>query len=518
MNTKEATAKLKNYINSHFPVIVIISHEENRVMEAIREFVTKSKVERQVGEWSVTRGLQGVKEIAPEDTLDPFNVLEQIYQYAEKYDTPTLFILKDFHYNLSQAVVLRYIREIGFKFEETPHTLVLISPPTTFQTPPDLDKSIVIIDWPLPDVDELREIFLTNKRKLAGDVPINLDSDTEDAIIQSMRGLTAFEAESVLLSAIIAARELSGKIIKHIIAEKRQIIRKSGVLEFYDSEVTMNDVGGLRYLKQYAEEDYETFSEKAREANVDPSSGILAVGIPGGGKSLMAKAIAGGRLPLLRMDIGALMTGVVGGSEGRTREALMVAEATAPNVLWIDEIEKGLGSATGELDGGTSGRVFATILTWMQERKAPVYIVATANSVQNVRPELLRRFDAIFFVDLPNFEDRLEVLKVHLRKRNQDTSDIDLEEVANTLWGFTGGEIEKVVKIAIRRAYFEKKKLTTKHLLDAKKMVIPVARTMDKEIDALRNWAKDRALPASDPLEEEPKVAVRGRSLVLEDD
>ncbi len=317
----------------------------------------------------------------------------------------------------------------------------------------------------------------------------------------------------------MTTRELGECVIPVIVKEKAQIIRKSGVLEFYDTSVTMAQVGGLHHLKQYAAIKRNAFSAAARAAHVDAPKGVLLVGVPGTGKSLAAKAIAGGQMPLLRMDVGKLLGGGhVGEGEGNTRAALKVAEAVAPCVLWLDEIEKGMADNGGASDGGVMMRVFGTLLTWMQETTAPVYVVATANDVRSLRPELLRRFDDVMWVGLPNAAGRREIIDVHLDKRGYHTSfDVEqYEPVVSATWGFSGAEIEKVVKAAVETAFFESAPLTIGHLLDAAANIVPISVTMKDQIDELVRWSNERSVrPADEPLEPKPKAEARRATLEL---
>ena len=324
-------------------------------------------------------------------------------------------------------------------------------------------------------------------------------------------GLTSEEAYSALLNAVVATKELSGEVIPYLVSEKAQITKKSGHLQFIETSVTEAEVGGLDELKSYSARKRLTFTEKAREYGLTPAKGVILVGIPGTGKSLSAKAIAGGQMPLLRMDIGALMGGIVGESESNMRSALKVAEAVSPCVLWIDEIEKALGSGGGELDGGTSTRVFGTLLTWMQETTAPIYVVATANNVRTLKPELLRRFDDIFFVDLPDVEARKQVFSIHLSKHGRNPGDFDLDAIAKKTWGYTGAEIEKIVNTALEMAFFDGMELMDSDLSAAAKEIIPIAKTMEKEIEDLRSWSAGRARQAAKPLEAKPVEAVEHR-------
>jgi ATP-dependent 26S proteasome regulatory subunit len=468
-----------------------------------------------VYEWSFVTGLRAHEteakpaEIPSDTTVDPGMALNAIYNYPTDKDTPrTLFVLKDLHGPMGDKSrpnpkFMRFLRDIAGKFEVSNHNLILVSP--DFPIPADLEKTIALIDWPMPDTAELKVILEHAEDDLPEDYPVTLNGN-RDQVIQAMRGMTAFEAESVLLSGIVATHELGDSVIPFIIKEKAQIIKKAGVLEYFDSTITMQDVGGLLPLKTYAARKHAAFSSAARDAGVDSPKGVLLVGVPGTGKSLSAKAISGMfKMPLLRMDVGALMGGLVGQSESNTRQALKTAEAVAPAVLWIDEIEKALGGGGGEHDGGTSKRVLGTILTWMQEKTAPVYIIATANDIQALQPELISRFNNVFFVDLPNQNDREAILKVHLNKRKQDSAQFDLETVATGLWGYSGREIETVVNTALETAFYQNENPSTAHLVTATQEIVPVITTMQAKIDAIREWSKtSQALMASDPLEPKP--------------
>ena len=513
MNEKQSpTEKLDRYIRARYPVVMIASHEESRVQNSIKELSYER--ERQLVTWCVTQGLKADRHtqelnIDSDGTRDPMAALQAVLEYAADNDA-TLFLLKDLHGFLTDPMIVRYIRDIGLKFETCRHTLILLSP--VWQIPPDLEKQVVVLDWPLPEEKELEAILMQCEKDLPSDIPVKLNGDRSE-VVQAMRGLTEFEATSVLLSAIAATGELGEQVIPHIVGEKRQIIRKSGVLEFYDETVTMSDVGGLPYLKEYAARKRAAFTPEAKDFGVDAPKGVLLVGVPGTGKSLSAKAIAGGKMPLLRMDIGALMGSLVGQSEANMRSALKVAEAVAPCVLWVDEIEKGLGGTGGEMDGGTSMRVFGTLLTWMQETPAPVYVIATANEVRALRPELLRRFDDLFFVDLPNSEDRAEIVNIHLAKRGRDQLPNTVNErVAAATWGFTGAEIEKVVKTALETAFYNNRDLANSDLLAAADSIVPISKTMGENISNLRAWAGNRALPAGQPLEN--KKAMEGKRTI----
>ena len=502
---QSAVSRLNRCIRASYPIVAIVSHEESRVLDAIH--LAARSTRRIAYSWAITQGIQPAWDGSIPDNArqfdganDPAAALAELAAYPD--DAPaTLFIFRDLHAYLQDPMILRYLRDIAARFETCPHTLILLSPQLT--VPPDLEKAVVVIDWPLPDQDELASILEMAERDVPAHIPVELNGDRQ-IVVQAMQGLTAFEARSALASAIIAAGKLSDDVVPHIVAEKKQIVRKSGLLEFFETDVSMEQVGGLPHLKRYAAVKRATFSDEARQFGVEPARGVLLLGLPGVGKSLTAKAIAGGKLPLLRMDVGALMGQYVGQSESNVRAAFKVAEAIAPCVVWLDEIEKALSGAGGEHDGGTTSRVIGSILTFMQETTAPIYWVATANDVRALRPELINRFDDVFFVDLPNRADRIEILSIHLRKRGRNPQDYDLETVADACWGFVGREIERLVRSSLETAFYHGEQLTTQHLLDAAAAIVPIATTMDTQIANLRAWADTRAIRANDPIETKP--------------
>lgn len=510
MTTQTATDRLIRCIRASYPIIIIISHEEQRVLSALQIAATKTR--RTAYTWSITEGIQPAWDAQAntghlfENTQHPAGALAAISEYQD--ETPTLFVAKDLHVYVRDdagehpdPMILRHLRNIAAKFENCPHTLVLLSP--QFIPPADLEKSVTIIDWPLPGQDELSAILEMAERDVPSHIPVELNGDRQ-VITRAMQGLTEFEARSALASAIIAAGRLDDSVVPHIVAEKRQIVRKSGLLEFFEADVSMAQVGGLPHLKRYSEVKRASFTDEARSFGVEPARGVLLLGLPGVGKSLTAKAIAGGKMPLLRMDVGALMGGILGQSESNTRAALKVAEAIAPAVVWLDEIEKALGGSGGEHDGGTSMRVMGSILTFMQESTAPIYWVATANDVRALRPELINRFDDVFFVDLPNHDDRVEILSIHLGKRGRNPDDFDLVAIADACHGLVGREIERLVKAALEAAFYAGEQLTTAHLLAAAGSIVPISATMAEQIDSLRSWAETRARRANDPIEPKP--------------
>jgi len=331
----------------------------------------------------------------------------------------------------------------------------------------------------------------------------NVDSKLEpsqrESLVKSAQGLTQDEIESVFARSLVERKRFDLDIV---LEEKKQIIRKSGLLEYYAPDAQIKDVGGLELLKSWLDKRSESFTDKAREFGIPAPKGILLLGVQGCGKSLVAKAVAAQwNLPLLKLDVGRIFGSLVGQSEENIRRAIDVSESVAPCILWADELEKGFAGASGGgvSDGGTMARVFSTFLTWMQEKTAPVFLMATANDVTKLPPEMLRkgRFDEIFFVDLPDGPEREEILAIHLKKRNRDVSNFNLKVLAKATSGFSGAEIEQVIIGSLYVAYDEKRELMQKDLLAEAKAVIPLSVMMREEVDELRTWAQMRTRPAS---------------------
>lgn len=493
--TREANEQLDRLIRARYPVVYVVSHEEQRVQRALADIAGEQS--KPLYSWTITKGIELVEGDGPEFediTRDPMAALGIISDHAD----PAIFILKDFDSLLDNYQVCRALRDLVVDLTPTRKTAIILSPALVDLG--KLEKEVVVVDYPLPDAEELVNVLREAAEGLSDTVPVKLNGNgDEEAIVQALRGLSHFEARHVLAQSIVATGELSAEAIPYILGEKKQIVRKSGILEYYDAQATYQDIGGLDLLKAWCKEQEPAFTEKAKEFGVEPPKGLLMVGIPGCGKSLTAKAVAGGKLPLLRLDVGALFQGIVGSSEANTRSALKVAEAIAPCLLWIDEIEKALAGGGGELDGGTSQRVLGTILTWMQERagETGVFIVATANDITALRPELVERFDEVFFVDLPDEDARVEIITIHLAKRDRNPLKFDIVPIVDATENFSGRVIERVVISAIRRAFADNgREVTTEDLLAIASETRSLAETMPDKVKALRDWARN-ARPAS---------------------
>ncbi len=508
MTDHNTARKISRLIKARYPIVAIQSHEENRVQDHIME-IAKTQ-EKRLYTWTVSNGLVLVSPLEDGKTQaegavqeDPVEALQEVIKLGAPTEDmpmgePAIFLFKDLHPyctgERSDPVVIRALRDVASILVKRRQTLLLLSP--QFVVPPDAEKDIAIVDFPLPSAVELAEQLDGFVDNLPESIHCDLNGGRE-RIIRALQGLSSVEADAVLAQAVIALRHLGTDAIPFILQAKAEIIRKSGALEYYAEQAMMNDIGGLDLLKNWCRESEVAFSDKAAAFGVEPDKGLLIVGVPGCGKSLTAKAVAGGTRPLLRLDVGALFGSLVGQSESQTRNALKIAEAVAPCILWIDEIEKGLGGSGGELDGGTSTRVLGTILTWLEETEAPVFVVATANDIGTLRPELIRRFSETFFVDLPQTEERVEILAIHLAKRGRSPESFDLAQVVLHTDKFTGSELEKVVQGALRTAFAQgKAEIETADLVSVAKAMVPLATTMEASIKQMRDWSR-RARPAS---------------------
>ena len=326
--------------------------------------------------------------------------------------------------------------------------------------------------------------------------------EQRDKLLEAALGLTLDEADNAFGAALLNDGRLDSADIHTILAQKQLIIRQSGVLDYYPAEEDLAEVGGLDNLKDWLRKRALAFSREARDFGLPHPKGVLLTGVQGCGKSLSAKAIANNwQLPLLRLDVGKLFAGLVGSSEENMRKAIKLAEAIAPCVLWVDELEKGFSGlqSSGSVDGGTTARVFGTFLTWMQDKKSNVFVVATANQIQGLPPELLRkgRFDEIFFIDLPDPAERAAIFEIHLVKRRREPGRFGISRLVQVTEGFSGAEIEQVVISGLYEAFAGGMDLQDHFLLQAVRQTVPLSVTMREEVDYIRHWAKTRAVQAS---------------------
>ena len=496
--------EIETLIRARYPLLYIVSAEEARVQELVVDIAQRRQ--KRVFEWSVSTGvvpagtsIQSQKHRnAP--TRDPLLALDQVIDQVE----PALFVFKDFHPFLAKSshAVVRKLKEIALQLKNSFKTIILVSP--VLEIPVELEKEITVLNFPLPAREDLSTLLdkIVEDLKQVKQVKIELDDPGRERLLQAALGLTLGEAENVFAKIIVKDGRLSGEDVNEVLAEKQQIIRKSGLLEYYATNETFSHVGGLAVLKEWLQKRAVAFSAEAHAFGLPAPKGILMLGVQGCGKSLCAKAVSClWQLPLLRFDMGRMFGSLVGSSEENVRRAIAVAESVAPAILWVDEIDKAFAGAQGSgvSDGGTTARVFGTFLTWLSEKTAPVFVVATANDISQLPPELLRkgRFDEIFFVDLPRADERREIFGIHLAKRGRDAGQFDLEALIAASESFSGAEIEQAIISALYDAFYARNELTAEHVLEALCQAVPLARTMDEHIDRLRKWAVGRARHAS---------------------
>ena len=499
-------AEIETLIRARYPILYLVTSEENRVQSVIEDIARRRQ--KKVFEWSYSTGLipagtsiQSQKQ-RNSATKEPSVALDQVIEQVE----PAIFIFKDFHPFLARShfAVIRKLKEIALHLKNSFKTIILISP--ILEIPTELDKEITVLNFPLPtreDLAMLLERILDEVREMKN-LQIELDDPGRERLLQAALGLTLGEAENVFAKILVKDQRLSGNDVNEVLAEKQQIIRKSGLLEYYATDEDFNQVGGLGVLKEWLWKRAAAFTDEARAFGLPAPKGILMLGVQGCGKSLCAKAVASlWQLPLLRFDMGKMFNSLIGSSEENVRKAIAVAESVAPAILWIDEIDKAFaGSQTsGASDGGTTARVLGTFLTWLSEKSAPVFVVATANDISQLPPELLRkgRLDEIFFVSLPSREERAEIFGIHLAKRGRDPGNFALELLSEASENFSGAEVEEAIISALYDAFYAKREVTTDDILDAIGQTVPLARTMDEQIDRLRTWAEGRARNASVP-------------------
>jgi SpoVK/Ycf46/Vps4 family AAA+-type ATPase len=501
-------AELEILIRARYPLIYIISSEEMRVQSVIVEIAAKRQ--KKVFEWSFNTGIVPVGTSIQSHkgrnspTKDPLTALDYVIDQIE----PAIFIFKDLHPFLGRSnyAVIRKLKEISLHLKNSFKTILIISP--VQEIPTELEKEVTMLNFPLPtrdDLNELLEKIISDIRQFK-QVSVELDEPGRERLLQAALGLTLSEAENVFAKIIVKDERLSGSDVNEVFAEKQQIVRKSGLLEYYPTTEGFSQVGGLAVLKDRHNKRAAAFTDEARAFGLPAPRGILILGVQGCGKSLCAKAVSTQwQLPLLRFDMGRMFGSLVGSSEENVRRAIAVAESVAPAILWVDEIDKAFAGSqsSGSTDGGTTARVLGTFLTWLSEKTSPVFVVTTANDISQLPPELLRkgRLDEIFFVDLPSLEERQEIFRIHLARRGRKPEDFDLPAMAEAAVDCSGAEIEEAINSALYDAFYAGQEITSELILNTLSQTVPLAKTMDEQISRLRNWADGRARNASVPRE-----------------
>jgi AAA+ superfamily predicted ATPase len=482
--------ELDVYLRARFTLMVLVTTEEERALQTVKSVCESSK--RPCLTWDLADSFQL---LAGSSTIpnarDPISALEQI----DKADGEALYVLKDFHDCWGNAQFKRKLRSVAQRLKFTKKSVLITTP--SGKLPDELKDEAVVIEFAPPNAAELEAVL--NRLTQTPGVKVNLTRLGREKLVQAALGLTSSQAQRVFAKAIVSNGVLDDRDIDLVTQEKKAIIRESEALEFYAVTETPEDVGGLGVLKEWLRLRERAFTQEARDYGLPSPKGIALIGIPGTGKSLTAKMIGGlWRLPLLRLDVGALFGSLVGEAEERTRRALRLAETVAPCIIWMDEMEKALAHGGG--DSGTSTRVFGTILTWMQEKTAPCFVIGTANDISSLPPEVLRkgRFDEIFFLDLPTLEERKEIFSVHLRKRRRETRDFDIALLAGKSQGSVGAEIEQAIIDAMYVGFNANREFTTEDISAALERQVPLSISQRETIEGLRNWLREgRAQSAS---------------------
>ena len=483
--------ELKLLIRSRYPIVYLLTFEEDRAAKMIEGIAADLK--KKVETWSITSERSGG---AP--NVKAAGALDRIITSGE----PSIFVFRDFHPYLEDEVVIRAMRDVVYDFSRSHKTMVIIAP--VQKIPQELEKDITILDLPMPGRGEIRAIldealaFAERNPKLTA----SLDEEGKNSVVNASLGLTLREARRIFSKAMLNDHVFDEKDIDLVLFEKKQLIRKSASLDYYDTRETISDVGGMDALKNWLTARSHSFTQRARDYGLPLPKGLLLLGVQGCGKSLTAKAVASlWSQPLLRLDMGRIFSSFIGSSEENMRRAIATAESLAPVILWIDEIEKGFSGikSSGATDAGVTARIFGTFLTWMQEKTKAVFVIATANSISDLPPELLRkgRFDDIFFIDLPKESERSEIFRIHIEKRKRQAANYSLTELVAASEGFSGAEIEMAVIEAMYSGFAAKREFATEDILIALRSSVPLSRTMAEDIDSLLRWAKERARMAS---------------------
>ena len=504
--------QLSRLFRARFPYIYITTWEEERAINLIKKISKSEKlirVAREVYVWTQTNGF-----VVDGQKIDGTQSPDKAIDFIRDCNKNSVFVMCDFHvffgvkgrqvdYN-----VVRRLRDNLSDLKTSKFRKNVIFLASELLIPETMQKEITILDMPLPTLSEIKAKF---DKMITQNTQIDtsgLDEEGKEKLCKAAMGLTLQEAENAFALAMVNDGKVDVSDLDIILSEKMQVIKKTGILEFINTDIKISDVGGLENLKSWLNKRNNSWSESAKKYCLPAPKGVLITGVPGCGKSLTAKALsAAWQLPLLKLDFGKIFSGIVGSSEENMRKAIKTAEAVAPSILWVDEIEKSLSGLNSNGDSGTSSRIFGTFLTWMQEKTAPVFVIATANNINSLPAELLRkgRFDEIFFVDLPTQREREEIFKLHLSKRLKDkdvASKIEInsdlyKQLAQMTEGFVGAEIEQVVISALYEAFFNKRPLEFSDLANTIKNVVPLSVTQKEQILAIRQWANIRAVAAT---------------------
>jgi SpoVK/Ycf46/Vps4 family AAA+-type ATPase len=506
--------ELCDLLRARFPYINITTYEEERLINELRRIVTTQQLihtVRNIFIWKSSEGFRNQDGLIQENTFEKLDALNFVRDYTE----PAIFIFLDFHVFCESCAgvldynIIRILKDLmpNLKQSIQPKNMIFVSP--TFNIPDDLKKDVTVMDFGLPTQEEILDVLDGMISANSGNnLVVDLNDKEKESLVKAAVGLTLQEAENAFARAMVDNNRLDASDVDLVLKEKSQVIKKNDLLEYIDSDVNINDVGGLENLKKWLIKRDKSWLDSAKRYGLPSPKGVLLTGVPGCGKSLIAKSISSmWHLPLLRFDVSKVFNMYVGNTESNMREAIKMAEAISPCILWIDEIEKGFSGLGNSGDSGTSSRVFGTFLSWMQEKTKPVFVVATANNISTLPSEMMRkgRFDEIFFIDLPTFNERKQIFKVHLSSRlkqpdvigNFVINDESLNHLADITEGFGGAELEQIVIMGLFDAFAEDRSITMADFENAVNNTIPLSVTMSEQIMSIRKWANVRAVAAT---------------------
>lgn len=496
----ELCAQIIHYLQAGHPGLYLVSPEEQRVEAELKSVLQHLNRDRNTGEqyclcyWSVVDGLVNTQTKQVHIANDPLEVLQIMGEQPER----TIFLLKDYHLFLQDPnpIIVRKLKDLLLEGKTKQKTIIIIG--CRLVLPPELEREITVVEFALPGKEALRHVF-DGIVESAGIK--ELSREQQEQAIDAACGLTTIEAENAFALSYVQTRTIEASVVAR---EKAQAVKKSGLLEIIEARESLDSIGGLDVLKDWLLKRRNAFTQRAVEYGLPPAKGLLIIGVAGTGKSLSAKVTARVfGVPLLKLDAGRLYGGLVGQSEANLRSVIQTAEAIAPCCLWLDELEKGLAGSksSGSTDGGTSARVLGSLLSWMQEKTAPVFVVATANDVSQLPPELLRagRWDQMFFVDLPNLAERDAIWTIQIRKHGRNAADFDPVQLARASEGLTGSEIEAVLVESLYDAFDRGTEPTDLDIARVLTEFVPLSKLMAEQISGLRSWAKGRARFATSP-------------------
>ncbi len=479
-------AKLINYIRAGYPGLYLVSHEEQRVDGEIKAIAQDLKYKLVL--WSAVDGLVDTAKNSATAANDPLDALLAIREMKEK----TIILLRDFHLFLTDPnpVLIRQLKDVLQEGKTKYKTIIILG--SRLCLPPELERELTVVEFALPGKEQLGHVFngICQSAELK---PV--EAEERDRVLDAACGLTTIEAENAFALSVVECKSINREVVAR---EKAQAVKKNGLLELIETTESLENIGGLDLLKQWLLQRRDAFSQRAAAFGLPTPKGTLILGIPGTGKSLTAKATAQVfGMPLLKLDAGRIFAGIVGQSEANLRSVIQTAEAIAPAVLWVDELDKAFAGSksSGATDGGTSSRVFGSFISWMSEKKSPVFIVATANDVSQLPPEMLRkgRFDELWFVDLPSQAERQAIWAIQISKYRRDPKDFDVVQLARVTDGLTGSEIENVFIDALFTGFEMNQEPTDLTVAKVLTEFVPLSKLMAEQITGLRNWAKGRA-------------------------